>query len=126
MPVVMWCFTIASIGLVGIPPCLGFISKWYLAEGALSMTGVADFFRYLAPAVLLASALLTAAYLLPISIHGFFTGKDDAGQVKVYTKCEPTYVMLIPLVLLTVLMVVFGMFPNALTNLFTTLVGTLM
>jgi formate hydrogenlyase subunit 3/multisubunit Na+/H+ antiporter MnhD subunit len=126
MPMVMWCFTIASIGLVGIPPCLGFISKWYLAEGALSMTGVADFFRYLAPAVLLASALLTAAYLLPISIHGFFTGKDDAGQVNVYTKCEPTYVMLIPLVLLTVLMVVFGMFPNALTNLFTTLVGTLM
>ncbi len=126
MPVVMWCFTIASLGLIGIPPCLGFISKWYLAEGALSMVGVADFFRYLAPAVLLASALLTAAYLLPISIHGFFTGKDANGQAKVFTKCEPSYVMLIPLVLLTVLMVVLGMFPNALTNLFTSVIGLMM
>lgn len=126
MPVAMWCFTIASIGLVGIPPCLGFISKWYLAQGALSMTGVAPFFSYLAPAVLLISALLTAAYLLPISIHGFFTGKDANGQVRVFSKCEPTYVMLIPLVLLTALMVLLGIFPQGLTNLFTTLAGTLM
>ena len=60
MPVVMWCFTLVSVGLVGIPPCLGFVSKWYLAQGALAMDGVAGFFRYLGPAVLLVSALLAA------------------------------------------------------------------
>lgn len=126
MPVVMWCFTIASIGLVGIPPCLGFISKWYLAQGALCMTGVAGFFSYLAPAVLLISALLTAAYLLPISIRGFFPGHDANGKPKFFEKCEPTHVMLIPLVLLTVLMVLLGIFPQGLTSLFTALGGTLM
>lgn len=126
MPVVMWCFTIASIGLVGIPPCLGFISKWYLAQGALSMTGVPGFFSYLAPAVLLVSALLTAAYLLPISIRGFFPGHGADGKLKFFEKCEPTPVMLIPLVLLTALMVLLGMFPQGLTGLFSALAGTLM
>lgn len=33
MPFMMWCFTIASLGLIGIPPTGGFLSKWYLAQG---------------------------------------------------------------------------------------------
>ena len=36
MPIVMWCFTLASLSLVGIPPFAGFFSKWYLATAALS------------------------------------------------------------------------------------------
>lgn len=35
MPVVMWCYTICSLALIGIPPTGGFISKWFLAMGAL-------------------------------------------------------------------------------------------
>nr|MCR5447986.1 hypothetical protein [Solobacterium sp.] len=31
MPIVMWCFTFASLSLIGIPPAGGFISKWFLA-----------------------------------------------------------------------------------------------
>lgn len=125
MPAVMWCFTLASVGLVGIPPCLGFVSKWYLAQGALSMAGVAGFFGYLAPAVLLISALLTAGYLFPISIHGFFPGRTDDGQLKFFEKKEPSHVMLIPLILLTVLSVASGMFPSGLIDLFQRLAGTL-
>lgn len=41
MPVVMWCFVFLSLALTGIPPASGFISKWYLALGALnSGTGI--------------------------------------------------------------------------------------
>lgn len=47
MPVTMWCFTLVSLGLIGIPPMLGFISKWYLAQGAQAMSGVASFFSWL-------------------------------------------------------------------------------
>lgn len=126
MPVTMWCFTLVSLGLVGIPPCLGFVSKWYLAQGALSMASVPSFLTWLAPAVLLISALLTAGYLLPISIRGFFPGKDENGQPKLYEKCEPSYVMLIPLLVLTVLSILAGMFPGSLVELFTTLAGSLM
>ena len=35
MPIVMWCFTFASLSLVGIPPLGGFISKWYIALAAV-------------------------------------------------------------------------------------------
>ena len=66
MPVVMWCFVFLSLALTGIPPASGFISKWYLALGALnSGTGI---FSWLGPVVLLVSALLTAGYLFPIVI----------------------------------------------------------
>jgi len=126
MPVTMWCFTLASVGLVGIPPCLGFVSKWYLAQGALNMTGVASLFSWLAPVVLLISALLTAGYLLPISIRGFFPGHDGEGNLKFFEKCEPTHVMLIPLIILTALMILAGMFPGSLVELFTSLANTLM
>ena len=36
MPITMWCFTIGGLALVGIPPMTGFVSKWYLAQGALN------------------------------------------------------------------------------------------
>ena len=126
MPVVMWCFTLASVGLVGIPPCLGFVSKWYLALGALSMTSVSAVFCWLVPAVLLVSALLTAGYLFPISIRGFFPGRDGDGKPKFFEKCEPTHVMLIPLILLTVLSILPGMFPSGLVELFSGLAGLVM
>ena len=74
MPITFWSFTFAALALVGIPPMSGFVSKWYLANGALSASvGV---FSYLGPAVLLVSALLTAGYLLSITADGFFPGKD--------------------------------------------------
>lgn len=116
MPVTMWCFTIASVGLVGIPPCVGFISKWYLAQGALSMTGTSDFMRYLVPAILLISALLTAGYLITVSIKAFFTGKNEAGEIEVFEKKEPGLTMLIPLIIYTVLILLLGILPNPLVG----------
>lgn len=74
MPIAYWCFTFASLALVGIPPTCGFVSKWYLAQGALSAPVGA--FSYLGPAILLLSALLTAGYLLGITADGFFPGKE--------------------------------------------------
>lgn len=122
MPGTMWCFTLASVGLVGIPPCLGFVSKWYLAQGALGMTGVAGCFRYLGPAVLLVSALLTAAYLLPISIRAFFPGRAEGEEsekapAQRQERCETPWGMLAPVVLVCALSVVLGMAPGALTGL---------
>ena len=74
MPKTLWAFTIAALALIGIPPASGFVSKWYLAVGALH-SGL-PVYSWLAPVILLISALLTAGYLLPITIDGFFPGKD--------------------------------------------------
>ncbi|MCC8107259.1 MAG: proton-conducting membrane transporter [Clostridiales bacterium] len=78
MPKTLWCFTFASLALIGIPPTSGFISKWYLAQGALEAEVGA--YSWAGPAVLLLSALLTAGYLLPIVTNGFFPKKKEQGK----------------------------------------------
>lgn len=113
MPVTMLCFTVASLGLIGIPPTGGFLSKWYLATGALSANvGV---FRYLGPAILLASALLTAGYLLPVTIKGFFPGADYDYEAN--PRKEASAWMWIPMVILVLLSVLGGIFPGMLQEL---------
>ncbi len=111
MPVTLWCYTFAAAALIGIPPASGFISKWHLALGALD-TGI-PVFSWLGPVVLLVSALLTAGYLLPITIHGFLPGADfSSAGLK---KKEPGLAMLLPIAMLAVLAIALGMFPTKLT-----------
>lgn len=108
MPKIMWSFTLCALALIGIPPASGFISKWYLATGSLA-TGM-PFVSWFAPVVLLISALLTAGYLLPISIDGFFPGPDfDYEHLE---KKDPTNQMVVPVMILAGLAVLFGLFPN--------------
>lgn len=114
MPAVMWCYTLFSLGLIGIPPFGGFISKWYLAEGALeSRTGA---FTWLGPVVLLVSALLTAGYLLPIAMKGFFPGRkqQDGNGGRNRERVAPA--MLLPLVILAALTLLMGLLPGPLTQ----------
>ncbi len=110
MPVTMWCFMIASLSLVGIPPMGGFLSKWVLAKAALG-DGM-GILSILPPVILLISALLTAGYLFPVAIDGFFPGeawKSDVTEVRgsyqkkigdTILKCEPPLTMTIPLMVL--------------------------
>lgn len=126
MPVTVWCFSFVSLALIGIPPTSGFISKWYLAEGALQ-SGI-PVFSWLGPVVLLVSALLTAGYLLPVTMKGFFPGEDypypaDNGNSN---KKEASFLMLAPMLILTVLAVALGMFPNPLADYIAQIVAQLM
>lgn len=121
MPVTLACFTVASLSLVGIPPCMGFISKWYLAQSSLAATGVSAAMNVIGSVVLLISALLTAGYLFPIAIRGFITGHDVSAEA--VAKDDAPRMMLIPLLVLAVLSVVIGLFPGALIDLLTR-VGT--
>jgi len=116
MPVTMWCFTFASLALIGIPPTGGFISKWYLALGALeSGEGI---FCLLGPVILLISALLTAGYLLPLTIKGFFPGDGYCypEQNPLNRKKETSLYMLAPIAILAILAVALGMAPNLLIH----------
>ena len=112
MPVTMWCFTLCSLGLVGIPPLGGFVSKWYLAMGSLG-SGI-PVFSWLGPVILLVSALLTAGYLFSITVRAFLPGADfDYASVQ---KREPTVWILIPLALLTALTFLTGILPGPITE----------
>ena len=117
--ITMWCFTLASLSLVGIPPTGGFVSKWFLAEGALAAeTGPMAFWGI---GVLMVSALLTAGYLLPIVVRAFFPGKDFDQQSVV--RQQNTWLMWITLCLLTAAVVLLGMFPGVLDPLMEGIVG---
>jgi multicomponent Na+:H+ antiporter subunit D len=66
MPLTMAAFTIAALGIVGVPPLSGFVSKWLLGLGML------DAGRPWALAVLLGGALLSAVYLWPLVYVAYF------------------------------------------------------
>jgi len=113
MPVTMWCFLIASLSLVGIPPMGGFISKWVISAAIIEDgQGV---FAYLPIVVLLISALLTTGYLLTIAMAAFFPGEEyaasEAGQEdKRIGKAEPSPLMYIPMIVLCLMALTVGVF----------------
>lgn len=125
LPVTLWGFTIASLGLVGIPPTAGFISKWYLATSAMDANvGV---FSYLGPVILLISALLTAGYLLTITADGFFPGNKAVPAAEeenshAHAK-EGGPMMLVPLLFFAAAAVVLGVFAQPFYQVITKLVA---
>ena len=72
MPVTMIAFFVGSLSVIGLPPCVGFISKWHLVLGTLE----AD--QMLMLYVLLGSSLLNAAYFFPIVYRAFFCTPQEA------------------------------------------------
>jgi len=101
MPWTMGAFAIASMGLAGIPPINGFISKWYLGVGAAN-SGL-----LILIAVLVISGVLNAAYFSPILYRSFFRKGQELKKIN-----EAKSVMVIPLVLTAFLSLLFGLFPN--------------
>jgi multicomponent Na+:H+ antiporter subunit D len=101
MPWTMGAFTIGALGLVGIPPLNGFVSKWQLGLGSLESGAM------LPLAVLLLSGLLNAGYFAPIVYRAFF--KDSPVP---YTQKEASPAMLVPLVVTAILSVIWGLNPN--------------
>ncbi|MDO9536085.1 MAG: monovalent cation/H+ antiporter subunit D family protein [Bacillota bacterium] len=98
MPITMLAFTIGTIGMIGILPINGFISKWYIMGGSLE-AGMPIFIL-----ILISSALLNAAYFIPIITAAFFK-KGDFEPVK---GVEAPLTMLLPIVVLSVICIVVG------------------
>lgn len=101
MPWTMGAFTIGAIGLAGIPPINGFVSKWYLGTGSLEAGTLIPL------AILVLSGLLNAAYFFPIVHIAFFKkGKGLEG------KGEAPLTMVIPIVITAVLSLLLGIYPD--------------
>ncbi len=73
MPGTTLAFTVGALGMIGIPPVAGFVSKWYLGLGAVEAGAAA----WVLP-VLVASSLLNAAYFLPILYRAWFSDAPGA------------------------------------------------
>ena len=74
MPWTMGAFAIGAISMIGLPPAAGFLSKWYMLQGAV------DVEQWFAVAVILCSTLLNAAYFLPIVYVAFLKPETPVGH----------------------------------------------
>jgi len=74
MPWTLGAFAIAALSMIGLPPAVGFISKWYMLSGAMAQA------HWLAVAVIVVSTLLNAGYFLPIVYRAFFAAPADAAD----------------------------------------------
>jgi multicomponent Na+:H+ antiporter subunit D len=98
MPITMAAFTVACFGLIGTPGTSGFISKWYLALGALENGSWGVVF------LIVASSLIALVYLGRV-LEIAWLREPSAAVAKA---SDPPIAMLLPLVLLAVATIYFG------------------
>jgi len=104
MPFTMGAFALASLSMIGAPPVAGFVTKWYLLNGALEIKNIPILI------VLMASTILNAGYFVPITIRAFFEGKKERWSRKDIQEAPLT--MVIPLVLASLISLGLGLYPD--------------
>jgi multicomponent Na+:H+ antiporter subunit D len=109
MPFTFGAFALASLSMIGAPPVAGFVTKWYLLNGAFDAGSIGII------VVLLVSTLLNAAYFAPVVYRGFFGKPSEADQHHAYQEAHPA--MVIPLTITAAISVLIGLYPNFLMHL---------
>lgn len=104
MPFTMLAFTIAALGMCGIPLAAGFVSKWYLCMGTLEAN------QPIFLVVLLTSALLNLAYFLPPIYNAYFREPDredeeDVHRINIFIRA--------PLIVTAIASLILGIIPKA-------------
>jgi len=104
MPWTMAAFTIGALGMIGVPPLAGFITKWYLGLGALEAGQNWVIF------ILAGSSLLNAGYFLPILYAAWFKAPPAAWpDERFYGRGETAWALLAPPVLTALLTLAVGL-----------------
>ena len=107
MPITMTCFAIAAVGIIGLPPVAGWVSKWYLMQGYFAQ-GEAIF-----PIVLIISGVIELGFFAPPIIAAFFikeqAGDYDFEQDTSILGNEAPWTMWVPIVIVATFSVIFGL-----------------
>ncbi|MBN2706215.1 MAG: monovalent cation/H+ antiporter subunit D family protein [Deltaproteobacteria bacterium] len=120
MPITMMAFGIASLSMIGVPPSSGFVTKWFLALGAMDLKSIGLLI------VLLVSSLLNAGYFVPIFLKAFF-GKPlpaDEGLSGSLENQPLIMLMVVPLLITGIISVVLGVYPDLFLRIINTMVGS--
>ncbi len=104
MPFTFTAFALASLSMIGAPPVAGFVTKWYLVNGAFDAGSVGIII------VLLASTILNAAYFAPVVYRAFFGKASEADAHHNFSEAHPA--MVIPLTITAAVSVMIGLYPN--------------
>ena len=109
LPWTMAAFTIGALGMIGLPPLAGFISKWYLVLGSLEAG------QNWVIVVLMLSTLLNAAYFLPI-IYRIWFGAPPSSWPRDQARAdgrETSLLLLLPPLATGLLVIVLGLLAAA-------------
>ncbi|TVP79882.1 MAG: monovalent cation/H+ antiporter subunit D family protein [Puniceicoccaceae bacterium] len=105
LPLTMGAFTVGALGMIGLPPVAGFISKWYLGLGGLEVG-----YHWVMPLLLL-SSLLNAMYFLPILKRAWFCEPDGEWETHRSSRSwETPRMLLFPALITAALSVALGLF----------------
>ena len=115
MPFTFGAFSLAALSMIGVPPVCGFVSKWYLVNGAVD-TG-----HMILLAALLTSTLLNAMYFTPIVIKGFF-GRPHP-EVAIESIREAPTCMVVALCFTATVSVLLGLYPQVFMQFFSAFAG---
>lgn len=108
MPWTMAAFTLGALGMIGVPPLAGFVSKWYLGTGA--MAAGQDWIIL----ILVASSVLNAAYFLPIIYAAWFKEPKGAWpDERRRGRMETRWMLLLPPLVTALLVLGVGLLANA-------------
>ncbi|MGD8963931.1 MAG: proton-conducting transporter membrane subunit [Desulfobacterales bacterium] len=108
MPWTMAAFTIGAMGMIGVPPMAGFISKWYLGTGALAAG------QGWVILVLLSSSILNAGYFLPIIYKAWFKAPPGTWPAEhVFGRLETHWLLFIPPLVTAFLALTAGLLADA-------------
>jgi multicomponent Na+:H+ antiporter subunit D len=105
MPVTMLAFSVGALGMCGIPPAVGLISKIYLCMGSVQAYHEISPVMLIFLAVLLIASLLDVVYFFPIIHTAFF--KDPEGVVGEPDVKEAPMFVVIPLAITATFSVIF-------------------
>jgi len=113
MPISFICFLIASLSISGVPPFNGFFSKWMIYQGliqGLSAGGSRFTIFTCLIAAMFGSALTLASFMK--MLHAIFLGQPSPDIAR--TTKEAPFLMWLPVVFLSLLCILFGVFAVAL------------
>jgi formate hydrogenlyase subunit 3/multisubunit Na+/H+ antiporter MnhD subunit len=109
MPVTFFAFAVAALAISGVPPLNGFYSKWMIYQGIIETSGrINIWFIFLICAMF--GSILTLAYNLKL-VHSVFLGERPKELSKVR---EARFEMVMPVLLLALACIAFGIFAQAL------------
>lgn len=108
MPLTFGAFAVASLSMIGVPFVCGFVTKWYLVNGALQAHQV------ILVIALLGSTILNASYFGPITYRAFF--KKPVEGMNVEALSEPSAALVVPLLITSTISVLLGLYPEVILN----------
>ena len=112
MPIAMFAFLVASLAMVGIPLTCGFVSKYALITAAIEAN---TFLSLVGIVALVISSLLTLIYLFNIVIIAYIPGENfDYNTLKDVK--APGRVMRFVFILITLMIIYFGINSDSLLN----------